>query len=281
MSKITVLLIFGTILLTSCNEDTLNNSDDNNSEFLLSNVYVGSNDEPRWTYHYNNNNKVDSITYYNNPITNYFYSYDDSDRLVEIIQTPANFFDDNTQEDGYIKTTFSYITENEFVGHFEYFDNNSISFNDFNVKYRFEGNLLKSYKIFEDDENNPIRELTYYHDNEGRLTHYDEFKDYFLPNRVERTEVISWIEDSMPFTLTLSEDPFFSYLRYFPNKYISTNLMDEFTAYEVDTTTGESISPSNSTLFYNYEFDSNNNITWAGPGSAYVYIWYYDYVQGN
>lgn len=281
MNKITLLLILGILVLTSCNQDALNNLENNNSEFLVSNIYVGSSEEPRWTYNYNENNQVESIIYNIIPTTTYFYSYDDTDRLVEIIQSPANFFDDGTQEDGYIKTSFSYINENDFIGHFEYFDNENVSFNDYYITYSFEGDLLKSYKIFEDDETNPIRELTYYHDNEGRLTHYDEFKDWFLPNRITRTEVISWIEDSMPFTLTLSKDPFFSYLRYFPNKFISTNLMDEFTAYDVDTTTGEPISPSNSTLFYNYEFDSNNNIIWAGPGSTSVYIWYYDYVQGN
>ncbi|WP_299116535.1 hypothetical protein [uncultured Winogradskyella sp.] len=279
MKRITLLLILGIISTTSCNQETLN-SNNNNSEFLLSNIYVGSSEEPRWTYNYDENNQVESIIYNNNPNTTYFYSYDNTSRLVEIIQSPANFFDDGTQEDGYIKTTFSYTNENDFVGYFEYFDNENIVFNDFYIKYSFEGDLLKSYKIYANDENNPIKELTYYHDNEGRLTHYDEFKDWFVPNRVERTEIISWIEDSKPFTLNFSKDPFFSYLRYFPNKYISTNLMDEFTTYDVDTNTGEPISASNSTLFYNYEYDNDNNIIWSGLGSVNTF-WTYDYMQAN
>lgn len=281
MKKNTLLLILGIISITSCDQEGLNDNENNNSEFLLSNIYVDSSEEPRWTYNYNENNQVENIIYYNNPNTTYFYSYGNTNRLVEIIQSPANFFDDGTQEDGYIKTTFTYINDNNFTGYFEYFDNDNIIFNDFYISYKFEGDLLKSYKIYDEDENNPIKELTYYHDIEGRLTHYDEFKDWFLPNRVARTEIFSWLEDSKPFTLNFSRDPFSSYLKYFPNKYISTKLMGEFKAYDVDTTTGEPISPSNSTSLYIYEYDSDNNIISSGQGTVIGFNWTYDYIQAN
>lgn len=281
MKKITLLLILGITSITSCNQETLNDNENNNSEFLLSNIYVGSSEEPRWTYNYNENNQVESIIYNINPNTTYSYSYDTTNRLVEIIQSPANFFDDGTQEDGYIKTTFSYINDDNFVGYFEYFNNENIVFDDFYIKYSFEGDLLKSYKIYEDDENNPIKELTYYHDNEGRLTHYDEFKDWFTPNRVDRTDIISWIEDSKPYTLNFSTDPFFSYLRYFPNRYISTQLINEFKKQSIDVITGEVLILSGSSIVnYNYEYDNDNNVIWAGRADTNTF-WTYDYVLGN
>ncbi|WP_460218085.1 hypothetical protein [Psychroserpens sp. MEBiC05023] len=276
MKKLFLFLSIISIISCTDSNDSLENV---NSGFLLSNISSGSTTVLSYTY--NSENRVESLVYNNSLNTTAQYSYNTLGQLIEIIESPISFDDTNTNL-GYSILSFTYLNNDQFTCFYETFDSNDVFQSSRYVKFEFEGQLAKSYKVYETNENDFLTYVTFEHDSEGRLTLREtDYNSAF--NDVWQTIVTSWDENSNGDILGTYIEGWNSYLKYFPDRYISTKHPSVTNWRNIDLTTNFISISGIKTFEYNYDgngntlnfqeyIESNTGATGAGGSLSYEFI---------
>ena len=242
------------IILFSCSDDEISETLPNNG-FLLTNVYQNNAISPLFTYNYDTNNRLSNIQYYNSLNTIANYTYDISGQLTEINKSPVNISEFGGSS-GYVKITFTYLNSNEFIMFYKTYDNNNTLLSTKDITIQFDGDLIKSSKYYQINQNDYYQTLTFEHDDEGRLIkrtlHYDN------PTiETSISNITSWDDNQNP---AISSGPMRGiYLEYFPTKYISKKNILNTNFYSINLDTGW-VSMTGESSF-NYEYDDNGNTT--------------------
>lgn len=264
------ILLFTLLICFSCSkednsiQETPNTNPDANkkTEYLIKSI--ASESGIIKTYSYDKDNRLESINYFDDLKTKLSFTYNSSNQIAEIIEKPVRLWDKNDNPiEGYRKITFNYVSKDEIIANFKAFkDDNSSYGNSSYVKYKFEGNLIKSYKHYYNDENKYNTYREYLHDDLGRIT---EIHTYNKPPNsegygIEKTKFSSWDDNKTPSLIKNYIRGHFLY--FFSQKYVSTK------------------NPKNHQSFYTY-VNSNGEESTTPDGGKTKVVYKYDSKNGN
>ncbi|MFC4635747.1 hypothetical protein ACFO3O_17690 [Dokdonia ponticola] len=222
-----IITLIGIVFVFSCstNEDILENTSSEESNFLLSKMITHyDNDEvvgeDILSYTYNSANNPISLNYesLSGEISQVLeFVYDDSGELTEIVYPIENPNGFSTYKKAVVQT----FNENQAILIVQRFDSEDVLIGPlYEVRFEFEGLLIKSLLTIPDPSYASGQIYTNFtHDDDGKLLH---ISNGAVGSEPYEYQVLSWDDNIIPDTVNYFSRSFFDIKYWFPKHYIST-----------------------------------------------------------